>query len=274
MPVGVEAAEFRLESDLSNIGVGDEFLVTLQIDTQGKSINALEGEIAFPEEVLELQTIQEKGSVINLWIEGPHGEQGTVVFSGLTPGGYTGEGVIFSLVFKAKTQGTDFITIGKVKALLNDGQGTPDSVTTLPFQFFVSAQSLIPRTLDTQEEDKEPPEPFDLRVAQDSTIFDGQNFLVFATQDKSSGVDYYEVSFVRNGETTSWERAESPFLLEQYDKIETIRVKAVDRVGNERIATLSLQNSFDEFISFRNIVILLGVGGIFMYLFWKRKRIW
>ncbi|MCH8987018.1 hypothetical protein IIA94_02515, partial [Patescibacteria group bacterium] len=228
LPVGAEAAEFRLESDLSNIGVGDEFLVTLQINTQGESINALEGEVVFPEESLELQTIQEKGSIVNLWIEGPHGKQGIVAFSGLTPGGYRGEGVIFSLVFKAKTQGTDFITIEKAKALLNDGQGSPDSVTTLPFQFFVSTQSLTPRTLDTQEEDKEPPEPFDLRVAQDSTIFDGQNFLVFATQDKSSGVDYYEVSFARKGETTSWERAVSPFLLEQYDEIKEIRVKAVD----------------------------------------------
>lgn len=272
MPVGAEAAEFRLESDLSNIGVGDEFLVSLQIDTQGESINALEGEIAFPEETLELQTIQEKGSIVNLWIEGPHGEQGIVAFSGLTPGGYRGEGVIFSLVFKAKSQGVGFITIGKEKALINDGQGTPDSVTTSPFQFFVSEQNATPRTIDTQE-DREPPEPFDLRVAQDPALFDGQHFLVFATQDKNSGVGYYEVSFVRNGEATNWERTESPLLLEQYNEIEEIQVKAVDRAGKERIATLSLRNSFAEFISFRNIVILLGVGGTLMYLFWRRRRI-
>ena len=61
VPFGTEAAEFRVESDVTSIGVGDEFLVTIWIDAQGESINALEGKIVFPERLLELQTIQEKG---------------------------------------------------------------------------------------------------------------------------------------------------------------------------------------------------------------------
>ena len=275
LPVGAEAAEFRLESDLLNISVGDEFLVTIWIDTQGESINALEGEVLFPQDILDLERIWEKDSLINLWIQKPNSKEereGRLSFSGLTPGGYEGEGVIFSVVFRAKAEGVGAVTVSKERALLNDGSGTPALLTVSPLEFFISPQTSIPRTLAAKTEDTEEPEPFELRIATDENLFNGQQFLVFVAQDKNSGISHYEISFIKNKKTTSWERAESPFLLEQYDEIKEIRVKAVDRAGNERIATLSLQNSFAEFISLRNIVILLGIGGILMYLLWRRKR--
>ena len=276
VPFRVDSAEFRLESDLLNIGVGDEFLVTILIDTQGENINALEGEILFPQGILGLERIWEKGSLVNLWIQEPNseeGKEGRLSFSGLTPGGYEGEGVVFSVVLRAKTEGAGTITMSKERTLLNDGSGTPASLAVSPLEFFISPQtSTPPRTLAAKTEDTEAPEPFELRIATDENLFNGQPFLVFAAQDKSSGISHYEISFTRSGEKTSWERAASPFLLEQYDEIEEIRVKAVDRAGKERIASLSLQNSFAEFLSFRNIVILMGIGGTLIYLFWRRKR--
>src|SRR3989344_1852511 len=82
------AAEFRVESESATFGVGDEFLVTLVVDTEGESINAFAGHVVFPQELLELKGIREKGSIVNLWVAEPLASpsQGGPSFSGLTPG--------------------------------------------------------------------------------------------------------------------------------------------------------------------------------------------
>ena len=125
------AAEFLLESGTSIFGVGDEFLVTLRGDTEGESLNAFEGKVVFPEELLELKGVREKGSIVNLWVKEPP------LFSGLTPGGYQGKGVLFSLIFEAKQEGQGTIRIDNGRALLSDGKGTPTELSIINYQFSI-----------------------------------------------------------------------------------------------------------------------------------------
>ena len=275
LPFGAKAAEFRLESDGTSFGVGDEFLVTVTIDTQGEMINAVQGEIAFPEDFLELKGIREKGSIVNLWIIQPSASltQGGPSFSGLTPGGYAGKGVLFSLIFEAKAQGEGVVAIDQGQALLNDGEGTETELTIFNFQFSIFNQDANSQSSKLEiADDTDPPEPFELRIGQAPHVFDGERFLVFVAQDKNSGIDYYEISIVRVGTATVWEKATSPFLLEQYDDITKIQVRAVDRSGNVRSAALSVKNPSFVFLSLRNIVILMGIGGVLVYLYWRKKR--
>ncbi len=265
-PLGIEGATFRVESETASYAVGDEFLVTILVDSEGESINAFEGRVVFPEELVEFKGIREQGSIVNLWItEPPH-------FSGLTPGGYRGQGVLFSLIFQAKAQGAGSIGIEEGRVLLNDGQATPAALEISHFPF--SVEEPEGRAISQVSiEDTEAPEPFELRIARDSSVFGGRAFLVFATQDKNSGVSHYEVSLIKSGAATDWVRAKSPFLLEDFEELRRIEVRAVDRAGNERIATLLVSRglSIEQFLLFGNLVILVGIGSLLGFWLWRRR---
>lgn len=70
------------------------------------------------------------------------------------------------------------------------------------------------------------------KMFSDPAIFDGKYFLVFATQDKGSGISHYEVC---EGGKRKCAIAESPYLLQNQKLNQKIFVKAVDKNGNEYI---------------------------------------
>jgi hypothetical protein len=84
-------------------------------------------------------------------------------------------------------------------------------------------------------------------------MFDNQYYIIFSTTDKQSGMDHFEVLEIRHdqelgivkggfwdklkGKTTfvpEWETAKIPYLLNDQDLLSIIRVKAIDKAGNER----------------------------------------
>jgi len=78
------------------------------------------------------------------------------------------------------------------------------------------------------------PEEFKPEIGRDPTIFEGKYFLSFATTDKTSGVDYYEV---KEGKR-DFKKVKSPYLLEDQSLKSKIVVKAIDKAGNEKIAQI------------------------------------
>jgi hypothetical protein len=99
--------------------------------------------------------------------------------------------------------------------------------------------------------------------------------LVFSTQDKGSGIDYYEVKeesqfLLFRLLPSKWHRAESPYLLRDQSLSSRIYVKAVDRAGNKQFAELlpkRLIHWYEDYSFW--FIIVSGLGGIF-YLFEKR----
>ena len=93
--------------------------------------------------------------------------------------------------------------------------------------------------------DATPPEDFKPEIGRDPAIFEGKYFLSFATTDKTSGIDYFEIleadrrGFIR-GTTRKAERkiGKSPYVLEDQSLQSIIKVKAVDKAGNERISEI------------------------------------
>ena len=89
------------------------------------------------------------------------------------------------------------------------------------------------------------PEEFRPEIGEDPSIFEGKYFLSFATTDKTSGIDYYEIleiderGFKRGTKKEAeWKMGESPYLLEDQSLQSIIKVKAVDKAGNEKIAEI------------------------------------
>jgi hypothetical protein len=67
-------------------------------------------------------------------------------------------------------------------------------------------------------------------------LFDGAHVLVFATQDKGSGMSHYEV---REGYFGWFTKAESPYQLRDQELRKKVYIKAVDNHGNERLVTIA-----------------------------------
>lgn len=267
------AAKLELVSSISEIGVGQQFQIDLMLDTEGEEINAVEGKISFPGNLLELREIRDGNSVVNFWIERPKIKQADAInFSGITPGGYKGtKGFIFSAVFEAKKEGSGAIEIRDVKVLLNDGQGTPAKTTISNFSAYVKTSADKQFPISNQiPKDTYPPELFIPEIASDQNIFDGKWFLVFATQDKGSGIDHYKVC---ERIKTKCAIAESPYVLQNQNLDRKVFVKAIDKNGNERIVVLPPK--FPPWYQKPLVDIIAGLFGLAVLLLiirWLMRR--
>ena len=275
-----KAAKLELISEIQEIGVNQQFQVDLVLDTENEEINAIEGKILFPEDLLELKEIKDGNSIVSFWIERPRVSRQTdakqeretdalIVFSGIVPGGYNdAKGLIFSAVFQAKKEGAGTIEIQDAKALLNDGKGTPAKLSVSNFQFLISKEVAPLELLEIK--DTEPPELFKPMIAQDPKMFEGKYFLVFATQDKKSGIAHYEVQENRRQkiESRKWIETESPYILKDQELRSYIFVKAVDKAGNERIAVVEPRYPikwYEMYEIWGIIIVMIFIG----YIFWK-----
>ena len=261
----VFAAEIRLDANKSEINSGEQFLVDIIIHSE-ESLNAVEGRLIFPADKLLVKEIRDGNSVINFWVEKPRIEaSGVILFSGITPGGFSGaNNNIFSVVFEAKNTGIASVALQNTKALKNDGLGTETALLTRD-----TTVSIKPGDSNVRKEiltDGEPPEDFNPTIESDPNIFDGKYFLVFATQDKISGVADYEV---REGAWGWFRVAESPYLLKHQSLDRKIFVKAIDKNGNERIAVLNAQQQVPWYRHYAVIGILLVI--VFGFLV---KKLW
>ncbi|MDO8604003.1 MAG: four helix bundle protein [bacterium] len=233
------SAGIFFETDKPSFLQGDEFLVNIYLDTTNESVNAIEGEIIFPVNLLEMKNTNDGNTSVSFWIEKPHvTSPGAVAFSGIIPGGLTSaKSPLFSMVFRAKNEGVVDIKTENIHFLKNDGTGTEVKVKSHPITLFVSKNSDESKTSDTivGADDLDSPEGFNLEIANSRDMFDGKNFLVFVTQDKGSGIDHYEV---REGFFGAFIPATSPYVLQNQKLSQKISVKAIDKKGNERVIVL------------------------------------
>jgi len=250
-PLFVYGAVLYLEPAEGKYQPGDTFVVEIKIDTEGECINTVETNLNFSQ-ILKVVDFSQGKSIITLWVKSPeiNQELGLISFSGGIPGGYCGRipgdpeatdllgKIIFRLPGMIVGELRDILAEVKFldtsQVLLNDGFGTPAKLTTQGATFKIVSQRLEALEEDWYQEikkDATPPELFEIEIHQDPAIFEGKYFITFLTADKQTGLDHFEV---KEGER-DWKRAESPYLLEDQDLQSIIKVKAVDKAGNERI---------------------------------------
>jgi hypothetical protein len=264
------AAEITLNSGTKNIKVGDQFEVQFLLNSNDESINAVESTIVFPKEIFELKEIKNSNSIISFWSQPPKASGNKIHFSGVVPGGYAGRsGSVISMIFQALTEGASAIEISDATALRNDGKGTRAQTTISNLKLAVAGQATAPKTA-TKEKDTDPPEEFIPVISKDESIFDDKYFLVFAAQDKGSGIDYYEVCEGKR----ECVKTESLYLLQNQNLNEEIAVKAVDKSGNVRTVALPPQKG-DSWYTNRLYLGIIVVATLFAYIIirrvWKKR---
>lgn len=250
--------------------------VDLSLDSPAESINALEGKIIFPQELLKLKELRDGNTIVNFWLEKPKNDlTGEIIFSGITPGGFNGKnGLIFSAIFETIKSGVATLRISEARALLNDGQGTAASLSLSPINVEISQATSSKKPVVIEVSDTLPPETFKPEIAQDQNVFNGKYFLAFATQDKGSGMARYEVREIRQKPFSffyKWKEAASPYLLSDQSLKSYVYVKAVDLNGNGRIELISPQNPLLWYENYLVYVIIILSLIVFLIL-WEILR--
>lgn len=268
------AARLYFEPAKGNFSQNQILVVELKINTEDVPINTIEGYLNFSQDIFALESLSDGNSIINFWLKKPSYEKGLVSFSGIIPGGYNGrDGTIIKIILKPLKIGRGEIKIEeKSQVLANDGQGTKVKINYTAASLNIikngSHVGILP--------DTELPESFVPQIGKDSSLFDGQWFLTFSTQDKNSGIDHYEILETKDRKqdirTGNWIMAESPYLLKDQKLESYIYVKAVDRSGNGKIASLSPKNIWYK-KSFIYVAIGLITLIVLLLLIWLKKKL-
>lgn len=230
------ASVVDLSVDKSAITVGTLSNLEIKLDTQNNLVNTIEGDFVYDNKLLKVEQINTGSSFVSFWIDKPvDNGSGTVHFSGVIPGGISiTNGTIFSLILRGKSEGNTSLKLSNVNLFLNDGEGSKDTVSyrDLPITIGINSAG------DFEEfntNDQISPVKFKILRSKDESIFDNKWFIVFSTQDKGVGIDYYTVcEFFKK----SCVKADSPYLLKSQNAFYYVTVSAYDLNGNTEKSVL------------------------------------
>ncbi len=270
----VFASRVFIDDTLKTFPSDKEFFMDVFLDTEGSVINAVKGEIVFPDELLDFSRVSSNNSIVSTWIEPVQQNGNTVYFSGIIFNGFDTvvdpvtleekKGTLLRVYFKAKKEGSGVIKIIDPVVYKNDGQGTPIRLKDETTLFVVS--SSVNGQFPSEVLDITPPEPFTPRITKSQDVFEGKFFLVFNTTDKESGIDHYEV---KEGDR-DWIITPSPYGIMSGNLLQTIQVKAVDRAGNIRIE--NVQNVPSTFYVLIFIILLCILVFYFIRVYLRRHK--
>jgi len=254
--------EVNVDKNISN--QGEIFTATILLNTEGQSINTIEGDLNYDSNFIKAEAINIGSSFVDFWINKPDIKTlGLIHFSGITPGGIsTPTGEVFKVMFKPFGTGNTNISLNNITLYLNDGKGstTPAKIKNLSVSVNQSKNST--GSTDLVFNDKIPPEKFSIIRSKDPSIFDNNYFIAFSTMDKGSGVDYYKIC-----ELFKCVVGGSPFLLKNQTQFYLIRVIAYDMNGNS-VSSLLVSAWFVVAIILLILLILLII--ILGFYFYRR----
>ena len=126
LPATTHAADLLLSPGTGTFSNGKPFTVKVSVDPSGQSVNAADGTITFDPAILSVTTVSKDGSAFSLWTADPKfsNSDGTIVFSGGTPSGFSSPSGILTITFTPKAVGSTTVSFSKGSILAADGKGT------------------------------------------------------------------------------------------------------------------------------------------------------
>ena len=295
-----EAASLYIDPPFSELNRGDavELSVRLDVDEQaGECVNAVDAVLTYSESIVPVD-VSLGDSIFSMWVEQPtiNKQDRTISFAGGMPNGYCGRVTgdprltnnLVKLIFRspgfsigggdidnssAKVEFTDETT-----AYLNDGFGTQVVPQTYGASMKLSKNAGAGIVNPWQEEvnsDIIPPEEFSIFLRKGQLEFSGKYYISFNTTDKQTGVDEYQImeepveqfgSFTWGRADAPWITARSPYILNDQSLNSIIRVRAIDKAGNEYVATLLPEESMRT-ISQNELTtyVVFGIIGLIVF---------
>lgn len=266
-------------SSLQSKGVydrGEEFSIPIYlISTPEEPVNAFSVTISYPGKLVHFVSSDETGSIVPLWVERPHLQGNEVTLAGTIPGGFTdvfdpllqshSPGLLTTLIFHPDNAGEGAIIPIDIELYKNDGLGTKIETDDFTVPILVSDHRADRLYVPN---DSLAPLPFTISLEQNELLFKNRYFIAFGTTDHETGIDYYEV---KEG-AGLWHKTESPYELHDQTLSNTVSVRAVDKAGNVRTATLSPKNPSSHSTPWWSIGAALILFLVILIIFIRKKR--
>jgi len=266
--MNAEAATLYMDPHEAQLSRGDTMVISVRLDNdEDECVNVVDAVITYSENI-QLVDTSRGSSILSLWVEEPVIDKAnrTVSFAGGIPNGYCGRipgdprltNNVIDLLFQSpglqigQTESGNIAQINfapESHVLLNDGLGTANTPQLLGASVLLAKDAGAALENPWQEaiqNDTFPPEAFNISLERTENAFSNKYFITFNTTDKQSGIDHYEVIeeplsandfFGWGAETAPWVKAKSPYVLDDQSLNSTIRVRAIDKAGNEQLAT-------------------------------------
>ncbi|HAG27480.1 TPA: hypothetical protein DCG61_01710 [Patescibacteria group bacterium] len=265
------------------VSTGGVFIVDVLLNTEGKTINTVEGELELVSDSQSYEVVEFLlgGSDFTLWTERPQivksGSTTYIKFTGGTPSGLNkANALVMKIAMRANDANTVEIKPLNAKVFLHDGAGTSKTASVRPLSLRIveaSPDEVVQDALrDIIALDNNPPEPFVIELGRDAALFDGKWFVSFFAVDNESGIAYYEV---KEGDRTAV-RSGTTYVLQDQTLKSKITVTAYDKAGNSRVQEWTPQGGFWSKLLGKAIVIL-GVILILLGIWFvvsKIKTLW
>lgn len=269
--LSASAATLYLSPTSVEVNRSDTVTLSLRLDVdRDECVNAIDATISYTDNIEPID-ISRGSSIMSIWVEEPviNRDNRTITFAGGIPNGYCGRIVgdprltnnIIDLVFQSpgfvigRGQGTtsDMARVDvaeETQVYLNDGFGTRAAVDGYGADIILNpamGNTLSNPWNDVILNDNQPPEEFSIALERTPNAYSNRYFITFNTTDKQSGIDHYEVmeeplsdfwSFRWGAADAPWVETRSPYILKDQSLHSTIRVRAIDKAGNEYVATL------------------------------------
>ena len=298
IPSTTSAAALYIDPAISELLRGESITMAVRLDTDedvGECINAVDAVITYPGNI-EPVDVSIGESIFSMWVERPtiNKEARTISFAGGIPNGYCGRvtgdprltNVLTEIIFRSpgfvvggtqSASNTAAITFAaESTAYLNDGRGTKAELKTYGADITLNStggSGVNNLWRDKVNEDNIPPEKFSIFLEQRDISDD--YFVVFNTTDKQTGIDSYQImeepltqfgSFQWGRADAPWEEAQSPYTLQDQTLNSVIRVRAIDKAGNEYIANLIPDESLRTLSNNQLLTYVLVAAGFGLFI--------
>jgi len=268
------AASITLETGNKKLSVGDIITANVVLDTEGQTINVVEGTISVSTglDIIAIKELSLADSVLSSWVRNPSWSEkdGTISFVGGTPGGFNqAKANLFKIFFTTKAGGTVTFSPLQIKAYSNDGLATPVEVKFQPATVFVDqTENLIIKDewREVISQDTKAPIDIIINLGQDASLFEGKKFIVVTATDPDSGINYFEV---KEGDRNLI-KTSSIYVLQNQANLERIVILAYDKAGNVSRKELVVKASFNNYLP-KFVYFIIFFSAIIMLLVWFKK---
>ncbi len=275
LSTSVSGASVRLESStsLENVGIGDMVPIDVLLDTEGASINVVDGSVMLEsaKSDVEMRELSVASAGFSLWTRKPSWSKETqlITFVGGEPGGVSGSGKLLFRMFIIPQSKGQITVVPHITAFANDGKGTEIPVARSVMSFMVGEKTTTTTTDQWRNivaSDNTPPIIISAEIGQDPSLHEGQLFLVIRAEDAETGIDRIEI---KEGDRDPI-RSGSEYVLQDQDQSTKIIIAVFDKAGNVQLLEISpLQKSMRLFIVVGTLIALIGITSVILI---RRKK--
>jgi hypothetical protein len=258
----------RLSFELASNKTGDEqaTIIEVKVDPQDKTLNVVEGIIAFEgaDDKLSVET-ETGGSILTIWPTKPQylSKEKAIRFTGGVPGGFDKKGLLFRIRLFSPVSGEIKINWVNGVAYLNDGNGTKEPIFSNAAVVNLAGYDL--EVINKFSPDNQPPSFDTAEIGRDQNgTYDGKYFVSFNARDDVSGVDKYEV---KEGQTITIV-TDGVYILKDQTRATPVIITAYDKAGNSAVINVPAKINWQKYV-----IIILIIGALsFFLIFYVYKR--